>query len=632
MGKYIIDETTLTSIADSLRDRTGIAGDIEPEQMVIDIASLSPATHSYSDYVETEALRVANLAKAAMNDNTISFIALADTHVLTTNATTMAGLNSAMNGARIIKETIPVDFTAVLGDVSAGTSSDTREAHQINLLESRRAMGILSPDVVIEGNHDRGYNADAWLSGDLLYRYVGRFNKNVTRPSSNADRGYCYMDLTDKKTRVIFMNTSDLRDKTSDSHGACYISPDQYSWLVSTLTDVGAKSGWNILLLTHHPLHWDATIGKVVNVLDAYNLGTSGSVTIDGATVSYNFSGKNLAKLICNIHGHTHNFITGTVGETEIVRIGTPNAYFYRNNEYGSSSYSEDIRSKFGDTTTYNKTANSAKDTSFCIYVIDTSEKTVNAFCYGAGFDRALAYEGIYYSVTYNLTGATANNTPALVSEGESYTTTITPTGSNKIRSSSVTMGGSDVTPSSSSEGHLSVYIPSVSGDIVINVYATAYINKVLSSIDSSGTIYNGTGYKWGYRLNSSGAETAMTQDAEGGTCSGFIPYNDEIIRICGSWSNNLSHTGWYIQCYNSSFAHIGGLAGSGISTMSTIEQHATIKTYDGKTSYIWTVNPANITNTTLKGYLTNAAYIRISAPRCYGSDLVCTLDEEIIE
>ena len=520
MGKYIIDENTLTAIADSIRDRTGVTGDVEPEQMIIDISALGPLKNTVPAYVETEAARVVALAKASMNSNTIAFLAMSDTHVLSTNTTAMAGLNSAVQGARIIKETLPLDFTAVLGDVAFGAGDDTRELHQANLLASRRAMGVFNPDVVLEGNHDRGYNDAAWLAGGLLNRYVGRFNKNITIPSSNADRGYCYMDLTAKKTRVIFMNTSDLRDKDSSFHGDCYISADQYTWLVSTLTSVGANTGWNIIIVTHHPLHWAENMGNLATLLDKYNAGGSGSVTVDGTTVSYNFSGKNKAKLLCNIHGHTHNFITGRVGTSEIVRIGTPNAYFYRNNEYTGD---------FGESTTYNKTANSAKDTSFCIYVINPSELVCKAFCYGAGYDRTISLDEVLetYTVTNTLTKTTTNNSATTVTEKSSYTATLTANSGYELSSVKVTMGGTDVTSSVYSNGKIT--INSVTGNIVITavstVIAVSYTNLVPTAIDFDLVgVYNSIGYRNGYYVSTTAPYTTATSD---GSCvTGLFEYD----------------------------------------------------------------------------------------------------------
>lgn len=82
---------------------------------------------------------------------------------------------------------------------------------------------------------------------------------------------------------------------------------------------------------------------------------------------------------------------------------------------------------------------------------------------------------------------------------------------------------------------------------------AQNHTNRILSSIASDKTPYNGgTGYKSGYRLNSSGAETTGTNTI----VSGFIRYTggDIELRI----PNGGEMTSYdYLCIYNSSFADI---------------------------------------------------------------------------
>ena len=64
---------------------------------------------------------------------------------------------------------------------------------------------------------------------------------------------------------------------------------------------------------------------------------------------------------------------------------------------------------------------------------------------------------------------------------------------------------------------------------------AVSYKNLMPTSIDSSGAIYNGTGWKYGYRLSSSkGTETAASYH----TITGFMPAKaGDVIRFSGSAS-----------------------------------------------------------------------------------------------
>lgn len=89
----------------------------------------------------------------------------------------------------------------------------------------------------------------------------------------------------------------------------------------------------------------------------------------------------------------------------------------------------------------------------------------------------------------------------------------------------------------------VAIAIPEVTGDIVINVTTeaavVAYTNQIPISTDTDGSIFNGTGYKHGYRINSSGN---VTDAASGGAstdwfATGFIPVKGgDVIRFSGAY------------------------------------------------------------------------------------------------
>jgi hypothetical protein len=152
-------------------------------------------------------------------------------------------------------------------------------------------------------------------------------------------------------------------------------------------------SDWHILILSHHPLDWWSDSYVFAYVLDAYKNGTSWS----NGTISVDYTGKNEAVLIGNIHGHIHNFKTdylhlGNVNsgnKSTVLRMSTPNACYGRENQYdtssvGLSTWEEDV--------TYSKTKDSADDTAFVVYCIDLDSYEINAICYGAGYDRSVKY------------------------------------------------------------------------------------------------------------------------------------------------------------------------------------------------------------------------------------------------
>ena len=78
---------------------------------------------------------------------------------------------------------------------------------------------------------------------------------------------------------------------------------------------------------------------------------------------------------------------------------------------------------------------------------------------------------GTRFYVNQNLTNVTSSNSKISVTEGTSYTTTLTPVDGFNMSTVSVKMGGRDVTSSAYSNGVISIV--SVTGDIVITAVAT---------------------------------------------------------------------------------------------------------------------------------------------------------------
>lgn len=149
--------------------------------------------------------------------------------------------------------------------------------------------------------------------------------------------------------------------------------------------------------------------------------------------------------------------------------------------------------------------------------------------------------------------------------------------------------------------------------------------NKILSSINTDGTIYNdGLGYKTGYRVRSGGgeAESALC------TCTGFIAVNPgDVVRIAGC-SFDVAVNENAINVSNSTFTNIGQLvmAGGSYGIFTTTEfqsysYNSVVKETDG--IWKWIVPPAN----------SGVAYIRINGynyPEPSGGRLILTINEEI--
>lgn len=349
---------------------------------------------------------------------------MTDAHQLDSSPDIVAGNLHAGMAAKVLAYAIPgIDFCCYLGDYTAGSSTTTlaegrQHINEINTDIDEAFEGI--PQFRTLGNHDslqysKTQNGGV-LSASELYTMVGAYNNGVVMGSTTE--GYCYRDFDSKKLRVVCLNTAEATEKE-------YVSDAQKLWFANTLKEVGTKTGWNVIILSHHPLDWGG-VCTLSNIVKAYVDGTS--ITIGNNTV--NFSGSNKATILANIHGHTHCFkaaklnrIANGVGtEYNIWRIATPNMCFARNNEYGQNGSAEYYGIEFGETTTYSKTTGTANDTAFVVNVINPSEEKIYSFCYGAGYDREI-FTGVQ---TVPVTGVSLNASQGELTVGGNVTLTAT--------------------------------------------------------------------------------------------------------------------------------------------------------------------------------------------------------------
>lgn len=429
MAKKLYEESSVQDIAAAIREKNGGTATYKISQMAAAVTALpSKDTIAHADipdYVKAAALEVAKKVRAAQTDESITFIAMSDAHQLDTSADIVAGNKHAGMAAKVLAYALPnIDFCCYLGDYTAGSSTTTlaegrQHFQEINADIDEAFAGI--PQFRTLGNHDSlQYSAaqnGSVLSAAELYGICGAYNAGATMGSTTE--GYCYRDFAIKKLRVICLNTAEATEKE-------YVSDAQKLWFANTLKAVGAKTGWNVLILSHHPLDWGG-VCILSNIVKAYVDGGSIAVS-SGNTVD--FSGSNSATILAAIHGHVHcfkaaklNSISGGVGtEYNVWRVATPNMCFARNNEYGQNGNAEYYGIEFGETTTYPKTANSANDTALVVNVINPSQQKIHSFCYGAGYDREI-FTGIR---TVAVTGVSLNASSGELTIGSQTTLTAT--------------------------------------------------------------------------------------------------------------------------------------------------------------------------------------------------------------
>ena len=374
---------------------------------------------SIPSYVKAEAQSVAARVASKMQNDSIVFVVGSDSHQDATDNVKNGNLHGGM-AMKALAYILPLDFAAFLGDYTTGSSTTTIEEglghiSQINADIADAFNGL--PQFRTVGNHDPlGYSYSQngeILTQAQLYSLIGKFNADAGNTMGSTVGGYCYRDFSSKHLRVICLNTAEM--PTAASGGAENMTAAQKTWFSQTMAST--PSGYGLIILSHHPLDWGGVNAASGLVYDYVN----GS--------SYN------ADYVLAFHGHTHCFkvdylnrIVNSVGVPYTVkRIAVPNMCFGRNNEYGRNSGAEYYGIEFGETTTYNKTADSGDDTAFCVMVVNPTEQKVHAICYGAGYDREVYFGAESVAVT----GITLNAASGTLAPGATTTLTATVAPSN---------------------------------------------------------------------------------------------------------------------------------------------------------------------------------------------------------
>lgn len=524
MAKKLYSEPSVQAIAEALRLKNdGVTDTYTIAQMSDGVLDMPFANIPSYHYAEAGRVVKKILDLKALYPNHIVFGTISDNHADKNYPNVLAGVRHCSFALESVGAMAQCDFIANLGDNQAGTNID----EDINFADAtymensvRYALqSMLSFSLV--GNHEKS------MSTQKIYDMIGKYN-TFDNYGYTQIRGYGYKDFTEKKVRVICLNTCDYWNIT----GGNGMSYEQKDFLMGAL-DLSSKSDyaqWTIIILSHIPLDF---LGGNYNksddlkaILKAYNDGTTATITINSSyasaenesysgTLTYNYANKNAPRII-NVHGHIHTNKYGKLKfiddntELDIIRVATPNSAFNQNastnrySEYGDYSITTEEANKI------KKVANSEKDTSATFYFIDLDNQVIYSIGYGADIDRTIAYkQATIYSVAYNLTNVSSTNGVSGIVEGASYTTTLTIASGYNWDVVKVTMGGVDITSSCYSNGV--VTISNVTGNIVITASAiaqTSYTNLFKSTdadfvdgqiLRSSGGTKGGTGFVTGY-------------------------------------------------------------------------------------------------------------------------------------
>lgn len=513
MANKLYEENSVKAIASALRlKRNGISDTYFISGMAD--AALNLPLGNIPKYHREEAGRVVKkiLDLKALYPNNIVFGTISDNHVDKGNVNAMTSARHAVYALEVVGG-MACDFVANLGDNVAGTNidNDTEYDNAVYMENvSRYAMTNLAAYNLV-GNHCKSD------STQKIYNLIGKYN-SFDDYGTTQIRGFGYKDYTNKKVRVICLNTCDYWNGQG-GNGMSYEQKDFFMKALD-LSDKGDYAEWTIVVLSHIPLDFlggDYNKGADLKaILNAYHAGTTVSITVDSnyansqnesskysGALTYNYSGKNAPKVI-NIHGHVHTNCYGKLKyiddntELDMVRMATPNSSFNGNastdryTAYGDYSITATEAAKI------KKVANSKADTSATFYFIDLEGQTIYSIGYGADIDRTLTYsDKPTYTVTYNLTNCTSSNTVTRVIDGNEYSTYIMLSDDATLGNIVVTMGSEDITKSVYNSSNNQISIPQVCGDIVITAVAniplwTETVSDIAVAIRSYWKMANG--------------------------------------------------------------------------------------------------------------------------------------------
>lgn len=331
---------------------------------------LSVLAYTMPQYVIDKAEETAKKVQSHQKAHTFTLVAASDLHysVDEPNASVTAiALKNCAQGMEAVKRAVFADGCAILGDFLWDFAEDNESA-----MRSLRRINGWFWDAVsgvqnfrAKGNHDL-------VSATQMFNAQLAFNDGAVFDDEAVYNGYCYKDYDRKKIRVILLNTATL------PNGNAQLGDRQIEWLKEALK---LPTGFKSIILSHHPLDW---LGEDSEVMRAVS--SAGGV-------------------ICNIHGHTHNFLVSNLAGTDIKRIAIPNANPYRNNEYAQNGSPDSNGIDYGEydadgtPKTFNKTMGTAENTAFCVLTVDTESDKIYADCYGAGYDRVIEFSASSGSV-----------------------------------------------------------------------------------------------------------------------------------------------------------------------------------------------------------------------------------------
>lgn len=245
---------------------------------------------------------------------------------------------------------------------------------------------------MLPGNHDTGIGQtpklvaeDAMTEHDLKNAY--HTVKPLYGEVRNGDSLYFYKDLTDKKVRVIGLNSSDMPWTVNDSGNYKHnrleeagFSVTQLKWLVNVALKLPDNS-WQVVFFFHHPLSSSTFYNAqaLIDIIKAFKNG--GSVVINrsdvddmqivGLKADFTTQGAGTVIGVFNGHYHADSQDLTTLNGTPIVVTDASL----------SNSIGEQLERR-----------NTVNEDCWETISIDTNARTIHCYRFGRGSDREFNY------------------------------------------------------------------------------------------------------------------------------------------------------------------------------------------------------------------------------------------------
>lgn len=284
-----------------------------------------------------------------------------------------------------------IDLAVVGGDVIMGQSATKEAATKLFREMTSILAKCTKPIFMVKGNHDynsfQNDNNEVLLDSVVSGNFIGVFPTKPIRDSQDEGSTYFYYDIVGKKTRCIFLDTSDWHDDFNLVRGAGQsyigISQAQLEWFANEA--LTKNEGWRYLVFCHAPTIADYECWQLSPINNGVINGIIKALnergTYSGSGITKDFTNAT-SKVVLIHHGHTHADIIDYNATYDVVDICTRTACTY-SRDYTLSELHIDNQNYIPPTAgVIGSVSESAFD------VVSVTSENIHAYRFGNGEDK----------------------------------------------------------------------------------------------------------------------------------------------------------------------------------------------------------------------------------------------------